>query len=82
MTVAEPDVHARRAAEVFDRRVKPALRPEDDGKYIALDVNTGEYEVDADDYTAVMRLRTRCPDADIWLERAGWPTAYKLRCGR
>jgi len=86
MTVAvsprDPDAFACRAAEVFDRQVKPALRPEDDGKYIALDVNTGDYEVDADDYTAVARLRARCPQADIWLERAGQPTAYKLRCCR
>jgi hypothetical protein len=78
----QPEDLARLAAEVFDRQVRPVLRPEDDGKYIALDVRTGEYEIDADDYTAVARLRSRCPDAEIWLERAGRPTAYQLRAGR
>jgi hypothetical protein len=78
----DPDALARRVAEVFDRRVKSVLRPEDDGKYIALDLSSGEYEVDADDYAAVARLRLRCPQADIWIERAGQPTAYKIRCGR
>jgi hypothetical protein len=66
-------------AKAFDRWVRPLLRPEDDGKFVALDIDTGEYEIDADDYTAVMRLRSRKPGAEIWLERAGQPAAYKFR---
>jgi hypothetical protein len=77
-----PDELARLGSELFNRAVKPALRPEDDGKYVAIDVVHGEYEIDADDYTAVMRLRSRRPDAEIWLERAGFPAAYKMRRSR
>lgn len=72
----------RRGQEAFDRHVRPKLRPEDDGKYVAIEIGTGDYEVDADDYTAVIRLRSRHPGGDIWLERAGQPTAYKLRVVR
>jgi len=54
-----PEELARLGADVFDRRVRPALRPEDDGKFVAVDVVTGEYEVDDDDYAAVARLRAR-----------------------
>jgi hypothetical protein len=68
-----------RADDVFARQVRPALRPEDDGKYVAIDVGTGDFEVDADDCAAVERLRNRRPEADIWLERAGQPTAYIIR---
>ena len=70
---------ARLGVEVFKRRVQPALRPEDDGKYVAIDVETGDFEIDEDDYTAVTRLRTRRPSAEVWLERAGYPTAYQMR---
>jgi hypothetical protein len=70
---------ARRAVEVFDRQVRPALRPEDDGKFVAIDVNTGDYEIDEGDYAAVMRLRARRPAAEIWLERAGYATAVQMR---
>ena len=70
---------ARLGADAFDRHVRPKLRPEDDGKFVAIDVVTGEYELDADDYAAVMRLRARLPSADIWLACVGQPTAYKLR---
>ena len=55
----------RLGQKVFDRRVRPALRPEDDGKFVAIDVVTGDHEIDEDDYAAVMRLRARRPSADV-----------------
>jgi hypothetical protein len=73
-----PDELARLGSEVFDRQVRPVLKPEDDGKFIAIDVVTGDYEINEDDYTAVSRLRTRKPTADVWLMRAGSPTTYRL----
>ena len=64
--------------EIFDRHVRPSLRPVDDGKFVAIDVESGAYEIDEDDYTAVMRLRSRQPTADIWLLQAGYPTTYRM----
>ena len=68
----------RLGSEIFDRRVKPTLRPEDHGKFVAIDVDTGEYEMDEDDYKAVMRLLDRIPAADSWLICAGYPTTYRI----
>ena len=53
-----------------------------DGKFVAIDVETGDYEMDEDDYAAVTRLRSRKPEADIWLMRAGYPTTCKMTLGR
>lgn len=64
--------------EIFDRQVQPTLRPEDLGKFVAVDVETGDYEMDEDDYAAVMRLRSRKPAAEIWLLCAGYPTTYRI----
>ena len=64
--------------EIFDRQVRPALRPEDDGKFVAIDVETGDYEMDEDDYTAIARMRLRRPAADVWLMRAGYPTTCRI----
>ena len=69
---------AKLGEEIYERRVRPTLTPEDHGKYVAIDIVSGEYEVDSDDYTAVMRLRGRIPGAEVWLTRAGFPAAYKL----
>ena len=62
----------------YARDIRPTLRPEDDGKFVALDVDTGDYEIDEDDYAALMRLRARRPTGDLWLERVGEPAADRF----
>lgn len=74
-----PDELARLGSEAFSRLVRPNLRPEDDGKFAAIDIQTGDYELDDDDYAAVTKLRSRRPSAEIWLECVGQPTAYYMR---
>jgi hypothetical protein len=69
---------ARRGKDILERRVKPRLRPEDDNQFIAIDIESEDFEIDADDYTAAERLLARKPDAQIWLERAGQPAAYRI----
>jgi hypothetical protein len=68
----------RLAQGIYDRQVRPVLKPEDDGKFVAMDVDTGDYVVDRDDYTAVMSLRARQPAADMWLMRAGHRTTFRI----
>ena len=63
----------RLGREAYDRHVRPRLLPEDDGKYVVIDVDTGEYEIDADDDTAATRMQERRPGARLWIERAGRP---------
>jgi len=64
--------------DIFDRQVWPTLRLEDDGKFVAIDVDTSDYEIDADDFAAVSRLRSRKPAADAWLTRSGFPTTCRI----
>lgn len=86
MPHAEPEFSREQIAQLgpdaFTRHVRARLRPEDDGKFVAVDLRTGDFELDEDDYAAVKRLRTRSPSAKVWLERAGQPAAYRMRCGR
>jgi hypothetical protein len=72
------DELAALGGDIFDKQVRLALRPEDDGKFVAIDVDSGDYEIDEDDYAAVARLKLRKPAADIWLMRAGYPAAYRI----
>ncbi len=69
---------ARSGQKAFDRHVKAKLRPKDDGKFVAVDIQTGSYEIDADDYQATGRFTSRMPGARIWLLRAGQPTTYRI----
>jgi hypothetical protein len=69
----------RRAEEVYDRLVRPALRPEDDGKFVVVAFEADDFEVDADEYAAFRRLRNRRPEARLWLMRTGPEPAYRVR---
>ena len=69
---------ARRGQEIYDRSVKPGLRPEDDGKFVAIDIESEDYEIDRDDFQATERLLARRADAPIWLMCAGRVTAYRI----
>jgi hypothetical protein len=74
-----PEEVARLGADLFDRHVRAALRPADDGKFVAIDIGSGDYELDEDDYAAVTRLHRRHPAAEVWLGRVGQPAAYRMR---
>ena len=69
----------RLAEEVYDRLVRPVLQLEDEGKYVAIAIESGDFEIDADDYAATGRLQTRRPGARLWLMRTGPSAAYRLR---
>ena len=69
---------AKEGQRIFDRLAATGLRTEDDGKFIAIDVNSAAFEVDADDFTATERLLRRYPNARMWLGRVGRNAAYRL----
>jgi hypothetical protein len=65
------DEFAQRGDEIYDQHVRPRLAPGDDGKFVAIDIESGQYELDEDELAACDRLRERLPDAQIWLVRVG-----------
>ena len=73
-----PEEFSRRSTEIYDRDVRPALRPEDDGKFVAIDIDSGDYEIHPSDLEATERLRARQPQAQMWLCRVGRKAAYRI----
>ncbi|MGH7223877.1 MAG: hypothetical protein ACRELF_11650, partial [Gemmataceae bacterium] len=69
---------ARRGQEIYEQVVRPALQPGDEGKFVAIDIESGSYEMDANDYAAVERLLKRLPDAQSWLMQVGQKAPYRL----
>ena len=62
---------ARRGDAVYEKEVRPRLKADDHGKFVAVDIDTGRYEVDADELEACDRLSASLPQAQIWLVRIG-----------
>ena len=82
MTIRNPQISreefAARGERIFHRDIEPALRAEDANKFVAIDIETGRYAVDADDYAATEQLLRQSPAAQIWLVRVGHPAAYRI----
>jgi hypothetical protein len=70
---------ARRGNEIYERDIQPRLSAQDDGKFVAIDIETTAYEVDADEIAAFDRLLARYPEAQIWLRLIG--SRYTRRFG-
>jgi hypothetical protein len=51
--------------------VRPQVEEGNHGKIVAIDIETGAFEVDACEIAACDRLEARYPDAQIWIVRIG-----------
>ena len=74
-----PEEFARLGDAIYEQAVLPHAGPEDQGKFVAIDIVSGDYDVDRDELVATDRLRARHPDAQIWLRRIG--SRYTHRFG-
>ncbi len=80
MTVSQKIIYdiAARGQALYERAIRQHVEPQHIGKFLVLDVDTGEYEIDADDLPASDRLLERVPNALLFGIRIGSATAYKL----
>jgi len=70
---------ARRGDEIYECDIRPHLKAEDEGKFVVVDIETGAYEIDADELAASDRLSARHPNVQMWLMRVG--SRYVRRFG-
>ncbi len=73
--------HARRGQETYEQRVRPHVESGNLGKIVAIDVDSGAYEMDEETLPAVERLLARFPDAQIWLVRIGHRGVHRFGAG-
>ena len=73
------DEIVERGQALYDREISTLVEAIHKGKYLVLDIETGEYEIDRNDLAALERARAKKPDAALYILRVGYPTAYKLR---
>jgi len=70
---------ARRGDAMYEGAIRPLVEEGNEGKFVAIDIETGAYEVDVDELAASDRLLARIPDAQVWLKRIG--SRYVRRFG-
>jgi hypothetical protein len=58
---------ARRGDALVASKVRPHLTAADEDKFVAIDIESGEYELDKNEMAAAARLRKRVANPQIWL---------------
>lgn len=69
---------ASRGDAIYERDIRPHLKPADMGKFVAIDIETGEFDIDVDEMAASRRLRARIPDSQTRLVRVGYRTTRRF----
>ncbi len=69
---------ARRGDKIYENDVRPELKLDDEGKFAAIDIESGAYEIDAEEPKAGSKLRKRIPDAQIWMVRVGYRSVHRF----
>ena len=70
-----------RAKKIYKEQIKHLVEPEHNGKFIVIDVETGDYEIDEDEIAADERLYERQPKAVGYLGKIGCEAAYRIGFG-
>jgi hypothetical protein len=69
---------ARRGDAIYENDVRPQLKPADEGKFAAIDIDSGTFELDRDELKAGNKLRARIPEAQIWMVRVGHRSVHRI----
>ena len=68
----------QRGQALYDQTLKAQVEEGNLGKFLILDVSTGDYEIDPEDLNASKQLLKRRPDAVLFGVRIGHRAAYRM----
>lgn len=63
---------------IYIKKIKPQMSEEDIGKFVAIDVDTEDYEVGIQVSEALNRLKARRPDSALTAQRVGYRTPFSF----
>ena len=65
------EVLAERGTAIYNRDIRPKVEAAHSGEYVAIDIETESWEMDASEMAACNRLIARIPDCQTWMLRVG-----------
>ena len=76
------DEHARRGTELYEHGIRQQVEAEHFGEIVAIDIETGDFEIAPKTLAAARRLRERKPTAQIWAVRVGHRAVHRYGFAR
>ena len=72
-------VRARRAERLYETRLKALLEPQEAGKVVAIEVESGGYVLGEDEMDAIRKALERFPGKVFHFIRVGSPVMHTMR---
>jgi len=69
---------AARGREIYEQQIRAKVEPEHVGKFLVVDVETGDYELDEDDVAAMKRAAAKHPADVLYGLRIGYRTMGRI----
>jgi hypothetical protein len=69
---------ARRGKEIYELEIRAEVEPEQDGRFVVIDVKSGSYTLADDELEAFDRAREKTPEGLLYLVRVGHRAAHRL----
>ncbi|MCG8583781.1 MAG: hypothetical protein MI757_03620 [Pirellulales bacterium] len=67
-----------RGEVIYMDQLREKLEPGNFGKFLVIDIETGEYEIDESDLAATERALAKHENPVLYGRRIGYPTAYRI----
>ena len=64
--------------KIYAEQIKHLVEPQENGRFIVIDIESGDYEIDVEDIDASRRLWEWRPDSVRFGARIGYPSAYRI----
>jgi hypothetical protein len=69
---------ARRGHKIYEDQVRSEVEADNYGRIVAIDIESGAFEVGDNSLTAAKQLLVRCPDAQIFGIRIGHRAVHRF----
>jgi hypothetical protein len=73
-----PEEFAEKGTRFYSQTILPVLGLEADGKIVAIDIETGEFELADTTLAAAAKMFERLPTAQLWFERVGSESVHRF----
>ena len=67
-----------RGKALYEQHIRPKVQPGDEGKFLVIDIDTGDYGIDRDHLAASNRAAEKRPGAPLFAMRIGYPTIGRI----
>ncbi len=78
VTALTPDEIAEVGERLYNTKLKPLVERGNHGKFLVMDLETEDFEIDEADVVASDRLLARHPNGALYGVRIGYPAAYSI----